>query len=492
MKILLVYPRYPDTYWSFKHALRFIRKKAAVPPLGLITVAALLPKNWHKKLIDMNVEELKDHDIRWADYVFISAMYVQKESVAKVIERCIASGTKTVAGGPLFTQEYPNYPDIDHFILNEAELTLAPFIKALEQGEKPERIYKTTAFANMHQSPIPEYGLLKLNAYVFMSFQVSRGCPFACNFCEITALLGHKVRMKTSRQIIQELETLHQLNWRGSVSVVDDNFIGNLKSIKTDLLPTMISWTQKHKYPFHFNAQTSINMADDAELLELMAQAGFNAAFIGIETPSGESLQYCNKVQNQNRNLLDSVHTIQQAGIQVSGGFIVGFDTDKPDVFERQIEFIQKSGIVSAMVGLLNAPKNTKLYRQLEIENRITTEATGSNTDYSMNFIPKMDADVLLEGYRSIIRNIYSVKPYYQRVRQLLLNYRATVNQGKKIKSGELLAFLKSMLILGIMNKGQLAYWKLLIWTFFKRPALLPDAITFAVYGYHYRAVYKL
>jgi radical SAM superfamily enzyme YgiQ (UPF0313 family) len=325
-----------------------------------------------------------------------------------------------------------------------------------------------------------------------MSFQVSRGCPFACNFCEITALLGHKVRMKTSRQIIQELETLHQLNWRGSVSVVDDNFIGNLKSIKTDLLPTMISWTQKHKYPFHFNAQTSINMADDAELLELMAQAGFNAAFIGIETPSGESLQYCNKVQNQNRNLLDSVHTIQQAGIQVSGGFIVGFDTDKPDVFERQIEFIQKSGIVSAMVGLLNAPKNTKLYRQLEIENRITTEATGSNTDYSMNFIPKMDADVLLEGYRSIIRNIYSVKPYYQRVRQLLLNYRATVNQGKKIKSGELLAFLKSMLILGIMNKGQLAYWKLLIWTFFKRPALLPDAITFAVYGYHYRAVYKL
>jgi len=325
-----------------------------------------------------------------------------------------------------------------------------------------------------------------------MSFQVSRGCPFACNFCEITTLLGHKVRIKSSRQIIQELETLYQLNWRGSVSVVDDNFIGNLKFIKTDLLPAMISWTQKHIYPFHFNAQTSINMADDSELLELMTQAGFNAAFIGIETPSDESLQYCNKVQNQNRNLLDSIYTIQQAGIQVSGGFIVGFDSDKPDVFERQVEFIQKSGIVSAMVGLLNAPKNTKLYRQLEAENRITTEATGSNTDFTMNFIPKMDAEVLMEGYRTIIRNIYSIKPYYQRVRQLLLNYKARENQEKKITSGELIAFLKSMLILGILNKGQLDYWKLMIWTFFKRPSLLPDAITFSVYGYHYRAVYKL
>lgn len=492
MNILLVYPKYPDTYWSFSYALRFISKKAAVPPLGLITVSAMLPKTWNKKLIDMNVTSLNDSDILWADYVFISAMYVQKDSIAKIIQKCLVNHTKIVAGGPLFTQEYNNYPEIDHFILNEAELTLKPFLSDIQSGNTPQRIYKTEFYADITKTPVPDYQLLNLKAYAFMNLQVTRGCPFACNFCEITTLLGHKVRMKSTEQIIQELETLYKLNWRGPVAIVDDNFIGNKKEIKKDLLPAMSNWMKKNKYPFVFNAQTSINLADDDELLTLMTQTGFNSTFIGIETPIEDSLRSCNKVQNNNRNLLQSVKKIQRAGLQVSGGFIVGFDSDIPSVFQRQIDFIQQSGIVSAMVGLLNAPKNTKLYKQLEAENRLTTEATGNNTDSSMNFIPIMNKEELIDGYHSIIHNIYSIKPFYKRARQFLLNYKGLNSGYKKLQFSHVKAFFKSIFILGIVKTGRFEYWKLLFWTIFHRPRSIIEAVTFTVYGYHYRSIYGL
>jgi radical SAM superfamily enzyme YgiQ (UPF0313 family) len=492
MKILLVYPQYPDTYWGFKHALRFISKKAAIPPLGLITVSAMFPKTWQKKLVDMNITSLQTSDIVWADYVFISAMYVQKESVNKVIEECMKHNVKIVAGGPLFTQEFNNYPEIDHFILNEAEITFPMFLKDLESGHSPERIYRTDDFADITISPIPDYHLLSRKDYVSMNLQVTRGCPFACDFCEITSLLGHKVRMKETRQVINELEALHHLKWRGTVSIVDDNFIGNKHKIKTDLLPAMKMWMQNHQYPFTFNTQTSINLADDEDLMAMMTETGFNSTFIGIETPDETSLHDCNKVQNQNRDLLQSVKKIQQAGLQVSGGFIVGFDSDTPTVFQRQVEFIQKSGIVSAMVGLLNAPRNTKLYQQMEAENRLTTDATGSNTDFSMNFIPKMNYHELLEGYKKIIQNIYSSKPYYKRVRQFLLNYKQNQKSPRKIEFSLLKGSIKSIFIIGIVNKGRSEYWKFLIWTLFHRPVLLSDAIIFTVYGFHFRTVYGL
>jgi radical SAM superfamily enzyme YgiQ (UPF0313 family) len=492
MNILLVYPRYPDTYWSFKHALRFISKKAAIPPLGLITVSAMLPGNWQKKLVDMNTSELTDSDILWADYVFLSAMYIQKESVDKVIERCVRNRVKIVAGGPLFTQDFENYPDIDHFILNEAEITLQPFMRDLETGNTPERIYRTAEYADITETPVPDYHLLSLKHYASMSIQVTRGCPFACDFCEITSLLGHKVRMKETDQVLKELNALYELNWSGTVAVVDDNFIGNKKEMKNNLLPAMKKWMQEHEYPFQFTSQVSINIADDEELLSAMTEAGFNSAFIGIETPDAISLQNCNKVQNNNRDLLESVRKIQNAGMDVSAGFIVGFDSDTPDVFRRQAEFIQKSGIVSAMVGLLNAPKHTKLYKRLESENRLTTEATGSNTDFSMNFVPAMDHHLLLNGYKSIIRNIYSVKPYYKRLRMFLKNYQPKYLMSKKIQLAGLIAFLKTVIIIGILNRGRFEYWKMLIWTIFNRPALFMNAMTYVVYGYHYRAVYGL
>ena len=466
MNILMVYPKYPDTFWSFRHALRFISKKAAVPPLGLITVSAMLPTTWQKKLVDMNVSALQTSDIVWADYVFISAMYIQKESVSKIIEECMKHKVKIVAGGPLFTQEFNNYPQIDHFILNEAEITLPLFLKDLDTGHRPKKVYRTDEYADITLTPVPDYHLLSRKEYAFMNIQVSRGCPFSCDFCEITSLLGHKVRTKNTNQIIKELETLYNLNWRGFVLIVDDNFIGNKKEIKNNLLPAMKEWMQIHKYPFTFNTEASINLADDEELMSLMIETGFNSAFVGIETPEEKTLQDCNKVNNKNRDMLQSVKKMQKAGFQVSGGFIVGFDSDSPTVFQRQIDFIQKSGIVSAMVGLLNAPKNTKLYQRLKAENRLTAEATGNNTDFSMNFIPKMNYHKLLKGYKSIIQNIYSVKPYYKRLRKFLLNYRRLHSGQKRIKISYLFAFIKSIIIIGIVNKGRGEYWKFFIWIY--------------------------
>jgi radical SAM superfamily enzyme YgiQ (UPF0313 family) len=491
MKILLVYPHYPDSFWSFKHALKFISKKAAVPPLGLITVSAMLPSAWQKRLVDMNVTPLKTADILWADYVFISAMHIQKESVQVVIEECVNLGVKIVAGGPLFTQEPQNYPRVDHLVLNEAEITLPIFLKDLSEGH-PERVYKTSGFPDITRTPVPDFKLLSRENYAVMNIQVSRGCPFSCEFCEITSLFGQKVRMKSTEQILNELEALYEFRWRGHVFIVDDNFIGNKNAIKYDLLPAMKIWMEAHHFPFTFNTEASINLADDPELLKLMAETGFISVFVGIETPDENSLQECNKVQNKGRDLLNSVSKIQRAGLVVSGGFIVGFDSDPPTVFQKQIDFIQQSGIVTAMVGLLNAPKNTKLYDRLEAEDRIISELTGSNTDLSLNFIPRMNSHELIAGYKRIIKEIYTTKPYYQRLRKLLLNYRPYSTRPVRINLATLRAFMKSIFIIGVANKGRGDYWKFLIWTLFRRPKLIADAIEYTIYGYHYRMVFGL
>jgi radical SAM superfamily enzyme YgiQ (UPF0313 family) len=492
MNVLLVFPHYPDSFWSFKHALRFISKKAAVPPLGLITVSAMLPKSWKKKLVDLNISPLETSDILWADYVFISAMYIQKESADWIIDECIKHNVKIVAGGPLFTQEFRRYPKIDHFVLNEAEITLPQFLNDLASGLPLKRVYQTDEYADITITPVPDYHLLSRKDYATMNIQVSRGCPFSCDFCEITALLGRKVRTKDSAQIINELDALYNLNWRGPVLIVDDNFIGNKNQIKYDLLPAMKNWMQNHKYPFVFNTETSINLADDEELMSLMVKAGFVATFVGIETPDQNSLEECNKNQNKNRDMLQSIKKMQHAGLEVSGGFIVGFDSDTPAVFQQQIDFIQQSGIVSAMVGLLNAPKNTSLYKRLEAENRLTVQATGNNTDSSMNFVPKMNFHELLAGYQKIIQNIYATKPYYKRIRRFFLNYKRAHSGQKSFSYSYLKGFIKSIVIIGLFNKGRLEYWKFLIWTLFRRPGLFVDAMTYTVYGYHYRTIYGL
>jgi radical SAM superfamily enzyme YgiQ (UPF0313 family) len=490
MKILLVYPQYPDTFWSFKHALKFISKKAANPPLGLITVASILPENWEKKLIDLNVESLKSKDIIWADFVFISAMNVQLKSVFEIIWKCRSQKTKIVAGGPFFTAEYLRFSKIDHFILNEAEITLPKFLNDFNKGQL-KRIYQTTEYAELRDSPLPDYSLIKQSKYSSLSIQYTRGCPYNCEFCDITALLGHRVRTKLPNQIINELNNIYDAGWRKSVFFVDDNFIGNKKILKDELLPLIIEWMKSKNYPFSFTTEASIDLADDNELMSLMIKAGFESVFIGIETTEEKSLTECSKIQNKNRSLVDSVRRIQDHGIEVSGGFIVGFDNDSKQVFQNQIDFIEKSGIITAMVGLLNAPRKTRLYKRLKNEGRIIQETSGNNTDYSLNFIPKMNTDELIKGYKKVLNKIYSGELYYKRVLEFLRRFYPTERVKKKISLSVIVAFVKSVIILGIVDKFRSSYWKLVFWSLFNRPQLLTKAITYSVYGYHFRKVFK-
>lgn len=491
MKILLVYPEYPETFWSFKYALKFISKKASLPPLGLLTVAALLPKEWEKKLVDMTVTVLSDRDIKWADYVFVSAMSIQKESVKKIIAQCKRLRTKMVAGGPFFTSGYEDFgDDVDHFILNEAEITLPLFLEDLERGH-PKHIYTSDQWADIKKTPIPLWELADINKYVNMCIQYSRGCPFNCDFCDVTFLFGHKMRLKTKDQILTELDSLYSRGWRGGVFIVDDNFIGNKRELKIEVLPAMIHWMEERKYPFNFTTQASINLSDDEELMRLMVQAGFASVFVGIETPNEESLAECNKLQNKNRDLIACVKKIQKFGLVVNGGFIMGFDNDTPAIFEKIVDFIQKSGIVSAMVGLLNAPQGTKLYQRLVKENRLLKEATGDNTDLSINFIPKMNYKTLIVGYKRVLNTIYSPKCYYERLLTLLKNMRPLKKKRYQFHLWYITAFLKSIWQLGIIGKERIYYWKIFFWTLFRRPQLLPTAITYAVYGFHFRKIYE-
>lgn len=490
MKILLINPKFPDTYWSFKHALKFISKKASNIPLGLITVASLLPDEWDKKLTDVNVEQLKDKDIEWADYVMISAMSVQTNSVKNIIEQCKNLNTPIIAGGPLFTEEYEQFPDIDYLVLNEAEITLPRFLKDLKGGN-PKRIYQSDEFSDLSQTPAPDYSLLNLKKYAIAGIQYSRGCPFDCEFCDITALFGHKVRTKSSAQIIGELDRLLELGWKGSVFFVDDNFIGKKSVLKNDLLPAMANWMEKNGNPFIFTTEASINLSDDQELMDMMVKAGFAKVFVGIETPDENSLKECNKVQNNKRNLVDCVHTIQKSGMEVTAGFIVGFDSDQPNIFQRQIDFIQQSGIITAMVGLLNAPRLSKLYKRLQSEGRITSLFAGDNTNYSMNFKPVMDKEKLMEGYQKIVRDIYSNKIYYKRVKWFLQNYESPFKMHSKVDLTAIIALLKSFFYIGMLKKGRKYYWQLLFWSLFKKPSTFPLAITYSIYGYHFNKVFN-
>lgn len=482
--MLLLYPEFPDTFWSFKHALKFVRKRASLPPLGLLTVGALLPGGWAKRLIDLNVRPLSAADLAWADLVCISAMIVQRASAQALIARCRAAGKTIVAGGPLFTSDQAQFPEVDHFVLNEAELTLPAFLRDFARGAA-RRVYATKEFADLRQTPVPLWELADLRRYASMSLQYSRGCPFDCEFCDVTVKFGHRSRTKSAGQILAELDGLYRLGWRGQVFFVDDNLIGNKRALKTELLPALIRWRARRRgLPFHTEA--SINLADDPELMEQMAEAGFDAVFIGIETPDDSSLAECNKRQNQGRDLVADVKRIQRAGLQVQGGFIVGFDSDTTTIFQRQVEFIQRSGIVTAMVGLLNALPDTRLHARLQREGRLLGRSSGDNADGTTNFVSRMNAAALREGYQRILRQIYSPGPYYQRVRTFLREYRRP-KIAAPLSWRHLLALAHSSVRLGVIGRERCQYWRLLVWTLCHRPGLLQLAVTLAIYGHHFR-----
>ena len=487
MNILLVYPKYPNTFWSWNNIMKIVNKKAAFPPLGLMTVAAMLPTSCQKKLVDMNVEELKDEDIKKADYVFISAMITQLESAKEVIARCKQLDVKIVAGGPLFTTGYEKFGEVDHFIVGEAEDIFPLFWDDIE-NRCAKRVYISDVRPNIAKAPIPLWELINPNDYVSLSVQNSRGCPFDCEFCDIVIMNGRIPRVKPVEQFLKEIDAIYEIGFCGMVLVVDDNFIGNRAEVKK-MLSGLIQWQEKNNYPFTFSTEASINLADDKQLMDLMVLAGFNQVFLGLETPSSAGLAECGKVQNKNRNLIDAVKKIQNHGLHPLGGFIVGFDSDPEDIFQAQIDFIQKAGVVVAMVGLLQALPKTRLYERLLKEGRILGASSGNNTDCYTNFKSKMDPRVLLSGYKNLIKAIYSPKKYYERICIFLDEYNTHDKKSSRINWFSLKAFVRSIWYIGIIGPDKKYYWKTLFVVFLKYRKAFPEAVALLIYGLHLRKI---
>lgn len=486
MKILLVYPKYPNTFWSFNYALEVMGKKAAMPPLGLLTIATLLENNNELKLIDMNVNPLTDEDILWADCVFISAMITQKDSTEETIQKCKDLNVKIVAGGPLFTNLHGEFPDVDHFILNEGEMTIPLFLEDLKNGN-PKKIYTLDTRPDISLVPVPKWDLINLDDYARMPLQFSRGCPFDCEFCDIVNLNGRIPRVKSVEQFMEELNALYNCGWRSSIFIVDDNFLGNIVQVKA-LLKELIKWRKEKRYKWSFMTQISINFASDDELLLLMKKAGFSTVFIGIETPSKNSLEECGKFHNKNRDMVKDVKKIYNYGMEVYGGFIIGFDHDDETIFKTQLEFIQETGIVVAMVGLLTALPGTKLYKRLKLENRLIGESSGNNIDCKINFIPKLDKELLISEYKKLLLSLYNVKNYYDRIFNFLKEYKHHTDD--KVTQNLLTGFLKAVHILGIKDKNRFYFWKMFFTCIFKYPKALPKALTQAIYFAHFEQIF--
>lgn len=487
MKILLVYPEYPDTFWGFKHALKFINKKAATPPLGLLTIASMMEEGNELKLTDMNVKNLQEKDILWADYVFISAMITQKDSAIDVVKKCKKLNKKIAAGGPLFSELYSEFPQVDYFLLNEGELTMPVFLEDLKNN-CAKKIYTSEQRPDINLAPIPKWDLINLNDYARMPLQFSRGCPFDCEFCNIVTLNGRTPRAKDVNKFMEELNSLYDKGWRSSIFIVDDNFI-SVKPKTKELLKKLIQWREEKRYKGSFMTQISLNMADDEELLTMLRDAGFSAVYIGLETPSLESLNECGKIQNKNRNMVEDVKKIHNHGMEVYGGFIVGFDSDDETIFQRQLDFIQEAGIVVATVGILNAFPGTKLYKRLEKENRLLGDSSGVNTDFSTNIITKIEKETLLIEYKKLILSLYSAENYYNRIFNFLKDYKRH-NSGK-LTFNFVIGFFKSVYHLGIMNKSRKYFWKMMFLGITKYPKALPKTLTQAVYFAHFEKIFE-
>lgn len=489
-RVLLAYPEIPDTYWSFKHALPFIRKKAVMPPLGLLTVAAMLPSDWELDAVDMNVSVLTDERILEADLVMISAMIVQRESFRDLVSRVKRLGVPVAAGGPYPTSCHDEIQDVDCFILNEGEITVPQFLADYEAGTV-KRIYTDAGRPPITETPVPRFDLLDMRDYDTIPLQFSRGCPFDCEFCDIVHLFGHTPRTKSPEQFIREIEAAHATGHHGAMFVVDDNFIGNKRHVK-ELLRAIIPWQRAHGYPFALSTEASINLADDEELMDLMVEAGFVMAFVGIETPVAESLAGANKNQNLKHDITRSIRKIQEKGIEVSGGFVIGFDTDPEDIFDRQIEFIRELAVPTAMVGLLMALPNTRLSKRLAAEGRLLFETTGNNThEATINFTPKLPEQTLSEGYRRVLETIYNPRIYFERCLELLSRLPAKRRVGakgiftRKIEMRELLAFPRSLFRQTFSFYGR-EYLRYFFKAVRRHPGRVVEIITMAIQGHHF------
>jgi len=493
MNVLLVYPQIPETFWSFKHALKFASRRTAFPPLGLLTVAAMLPAGWNKKLVDMNATRLSQRDLKWADYVFVSAMVAQQDSTRDVIRRSRQAGKKVVAGGPLFRRGYEffGFEGVDHLVIGEAEDLVPRLVRDIEDG-CAAAVYEAADRPDMDRSPVPIWSLINPRHYEMMSLQYSRGCPFNCEFCDIVVMNGRVPRTKSTQQIIAELDALDALGWRGSVFFTDDNFIGNKTKLKEEVLPAVIAWNRRNGYRFSFFTEVSINLADDEELMRMMSDAGFDVVFVGIESPNEESLAECNKMPNRGRDLLAGVRIIQNHGMQVQGGFIVGFDEDPPSIFSNQVGFIQQSGIVSAMVGVLMAPPGTRLYERMKAQGRLLPTGTGNNTDGSTNIVPKMGLERLTKGYRQVMSTIYSPRQYYERIRTFFKEFNPRRTRRMSYSPRYIGALVRCIWTMGVQQRGRFEFWRSFAWTLRNKPRCFHLYITFSIQGYHYRRIAAL
>jgi len=487
---LLVYPRFPPSYWGFQYAIELMGKRSAMPPLGLLTVAALFPAHYRLRLVDINVAELTDRDLDWADLVLTSSMVVQRRSLEEVIARCNRRGKPIVVGGPHPTSFADQIAGADFYVLDEVEETFPGFLADWEAG-RARRVDRPEEKPDIALAPAPRFDLLDLDAYSSMALQFSRGCPFNCEFCDITKLFGRVPRTKTNPQMLAELDALYDLGWRGPVFLVDDNFIGNRREALR-LLPEIAAWQGERAYPFDLFTEASVNLARHEPLMDAMVDAGFSMVFMGIESPNPVALERTRKSQNVRRGdddyLLHAVRTIQQKGLEVSGGFILGLDGDGPEVFDAQIAFIQEAGIPRAMVGLLSALRGTDLHARLEAEGRLLGEASGNNVEIALNFRPQLEPQVLIDGYRRVLAALYepNLKSYFARCWTLVSNLGPGVaGRRRRFETAKLLALLRSVRR-QLLSRQAPAYVTFLLRTLLRRPRRLGLAIRLAIMGLHF------
>jgi len=486
---LLVYPKFPPSYWGAQYALEFIGKKSAMPPLGLLTVAGMFPSGYQLKVVDMNVDPLTEKHLEWADMVFTSTMIVQKDSLREVIERAKRAQVPVIAGGPHPTTFYEEIDGVDHFVLDEVEDTFGEFLKDFENG-RAQRIYRSPAKPSIKDAPLPRYDLINIHAYGSMALQFSRGCPFDCEFCDITKLFGRVPRTKSAEQILAEFDVLYNLGWRGRMFLVDDNFIGN-KRDAMHVLPEIARWQKARNYPFSLYTEASVNLSGLDDLLDAMVDAGFTMAFLGIETPNRKALLKTKKAQNTHRHddnfLLNAVRKIQEKGLEVTAGFILGLDSDGEDAFDGQIEFIQQAGIPTAMVGLLSALKGTDLYLRLQKEGRLLEESSGNNVSVSLNFRTEMDREVLIQGYKRVLSTLYDpgLKNYFDRCLTMLRRVKSNSHFTPQIGKAEWMALAKSIKRQLLSRQGP-AYLKFLLAVVKEKPRAFGDAVRLAIMGYHF------
>ncbi len=490
---LLVYPEFPPSYWGFKYALDFLGKRSSMPPLGLLTIAGMFPDNYNLKVVDMNVEELTDTHLAWADVALTSTMIVQKTSLYDVVERCNQADIPIIAGGPHPTSYYDNIKEecdgtVNHFLFGEVEEIFEDFLTDFESGSADE-VYKEKRKPDITKTPPPRYDLINLSAYGSMALQFSRGCPFNCEFCDITKLFGRVPRTKNNDQMLSEFEMLYKLGWKGAMFVVDDNFIGNKRDAMR-LLPAVKTWQEEREFPFTLYTEASVNLVEIPEMLDAMSTAGFNMVFLGIESPNEEALITTSKGQNTSKEeeagsyLLNAIRKIQHKGMEVTGGFIIGLDGDTE--FDSHIDFIQEAGIPMAMAGLLTALKETDLWHRLKIENRLLDESSGNNTDMTLNFVPEMPREKLIEEYRRVISTLYdpTLKNYFERCYRMLKHMPYTAHNVRSIGIGEVRAFMLSIKRQMFSKQGY-EYMKFLMKVLKFDRRMFPEAIRLAVMGYH-------